>query len=100
MARDVSTTRPRNGTSGTLALDGATVRQLLGGVGGAEIGAALRWLERQVADNPELNTSDALGALLRFAPPSAWRTPRRVQRARQPSAHERRDRRGPRGRRP
>src|SRR3954454_2451296 len=55
-----------------LALDGADVAGLIGAQAGSEIGAALRWLEAQVAQNPQLNTRQALTALLRFAPASAW----------------------------
>lgn len=55
-----------------LALDGVNVAILIGVRTGPQIGAALRWLEGQVGDNPELNTPEALTALLRFAPRSAW----------------------------
>ena len=55
-----------------LALDGGNVAVLIGVRTGPQIGAALRWLEGQVGDNPELNTPEALTALLRFAPRSAW----------------------------
>jgi hypothetical protein len=54
-----------------LALDGRDVAVLIGVRTGPQIGAALRWLEGQVGDNPELNTPEALTALLRFAPRSA-----------------------------
>jgi hypothetical protein len=45
---------------------------LIGVRTGPQVGAALRWLEGQVGDNPELNTAEALTALRRFAPRSAW----------------------------
>jgi hypothetical protein len=59
-----------------LALNGRGVAALLGVKTGPQIGAALRWLDAQVGDNPELNTREALSALLRFAPRSAWDTER------------------------
>jgi hypothetical protein len=55
-----------------LALDGGSVAALIGVSMGPQIGAALRWLVGQVGDNPELNSPEALTALLRFAPRSAW----------------------------
>jgi hypothetical protein len=58
-------------------LNGGNVAALIGVRTGPQIGAALRWLEEQVDDNPELNTRDALTALLRFAPRSAWDASRR-----------------------
>jgi hypothetical protein len=64
-------------SGGRLALNGGNVAALIGVRTGPQIGAALRWLEEQVDDNPELNTRDALTALLRFAPRSAWDASRR-----------------------
>jgi hypothetical protein len=64
--------RPAAGTAWRLALDGRNVAALIGVRTGPQIGAAIRWLEGQVGDNLELNTSEALTALLRFAPKSAW----------------------------
>lgn len=55
-----------------MALDGGGVAAVIGVKSGPEIGAALRWLDAQVSDNPQLNTRAALTALLRFAPRSAW----------------------------
>ena len=52
-----------------LALDGHDVGMILGVSHGPEIGAALRWLQAEVEINPELNTTPALTALLRFAAP-------------------------------
>jgi hypothetical protein len=52
-----------------LALDGREVAAILGVAHGPQIGAALRWLRAQIERNPELNTTPALTALLRFAAP-------------------------------
>jgi hypothetical protein len=60
-----------------LALDGAEVGALIGVDAGVDVGDALRWLEAQVAENPQLNTPQALSALLEFAPTSAWQPARR-----------------------
>jgi anti-anti-sigma regulatory factor len=55
-----------------LALAGDDVRAIVGPEGGPHVGAALRWLEAQVEENPELNTAEALTALLRFRPAPSW----------------------------
>ena len=52
-----------------LALDGRDVGMILGVSHGPQIGAALRWLQAEIEINPELNTTPALTALLRFAAP-------------------------------
>jgi hypothetical protein len=52
-----------------LALDGREVGMILGISHGPQIGTALRWLQAEVEINPELNTTPALTALLRFGAP-------------------------------
>jgi hypothetical protein len=49
-----------------LALDGDAIRRIIAPAPEASVGEALRWLESQVDDNPQLNTPEALSALLRF----------------------------------
>jgi hypothetical protein len=57
--------------AGDLALDGDAVRRIVGPAPGPHIGDALRWLESQVLANPQLNTPQALTALLRFRSPAS-----------------------------
>jgi hypothetical protein len=62
---------PRGAMTSTtsLTLNGQDVGVILDVSDGPEIGAALRWLQAEVALNPELNTRAALTALLRYAAP-------------------------------
>jgi hypothetical protein len=62
-----------NEAAGELALDGDAVRRIVGPEPGPHVGDALRWLESQVLANPELNTPQALTALLRFRSPASGR---------------------------
>ena len=71
-----ASTATRRGTPDApakLALDGIAVRTIIGSDGGPRVGEALRWLQEQVAANPQLNTAEALTALLRFRPTPSWR---------------------------
>ncbi len=67
-SRPLRGTRRRISPSPRLALDGEAVRRIIGPASGPHVGEALRWLQSQVDENPELNTSAALTAVLRFWP--------------------------------
>ena len=51
-----------------LALGGDAVRRIIAPAPESRVREALHWLESQVDDNPQLNTPEALTALLRFRP--------------------------------
>jgi hypothetical protein len=66
--------RPRaNEAAADLAIDGDAVRRIVGRTSGRHVGEALRWLAAQVKQNPQLNTPDALTALLTYRPNPSWR---------------------------